>query len=162
MGTHIWECNFCIVMQIWRNLSKNIPPSKRSWYLRIHYGQLESTCLPNNQFFILKISFQKIEHSRILQKFKKIIFLHEKLVWDKNKIWNFQHFLNNINCGKNHKGIRIIPFKQGVCHIVALPFTLKSILRQKKKKFMEIQIFQHAKNIIFKKILQKKPKSFKI
>jgi hypothetical protein len=33
---------------------------------------------------------------------------------------------------------------------VALPFTLKSILRQ-KKRIMETQIFDHAKNIIFKK-----------
>jgi len=34
--------------------------------------------------------------------------------------------------------------QQGVCHIVALPFTLKSILMQ-KKRIMESQIFHHAK-----------------
>jgi hypothetical protein len=34
--------------------------------------------------------------------------------------------------------------KQGVCHIVALPFTLKSTLRQ-KKNYGKIQIFHHAK-----------------
>jgi hypothetical protein len=34
--------------------------------------------------------------------------------------------------------------KQGVCHIVTLPFAFKSILRQ-KKNFMETQIFHHAK-----------------
>jgi len=34
--------------------------------------------------------------------------------------------------------------KQGVCHNVALPFTLKSILRQ-KTNFLETQIFHHAK-----------------
>jgi hypothetical protein len=33
--------------------------------------------------------------------------------------------------------------KQGVCHIVTLPFTLKSILLQKKN--YETQIFHHAK-----------------
>jgi hypothetical protein len=37
-----------------------------------------------------------------------------------------------------------LPLKeQGVCHIVALPFTLKGILRQKKNK--ETQIFHHVK-----------------
>jgi len=35
--------------------------------------------------------------------------------------------------------------KQGVCHTSALLFTLKSILRQKKKSIMETQIFHHAK-----------------
>jgi hypothetical protein len=34
--------------------------------------------------------------------------------------------------------------KQGVCHTVALPFTLKRILRQ-KKNIMKTQIFHHAK-----------------
>ncbi len=34
--------------------------------------------------------------------------------------------------------------KQGVCHTAALPFTLKSILRQ-KESLMETQIFHHAK-----------------
>jgi hypothetical protein len=34
--------------------------------------------------------------------------------------------------------------KQGVCHTVALPFTFKSILRQ-KKIFLATQIFHHAK-----------------
>ncbi len=34
--------------------------------------------------------------------------------------------------------------KQGVCHIVALPFTLKSILKA-KRRIMETQIFHHAK-----------------
>jgi hypothetical protein len=38
--------------------------------------------------------------------------------------------------------------QQGVCHIVALPFTLKNILRQKRN--YETQIFHHAKNTIFK------------
>jgi len=41
------------------------------------------------------------------------------------------------------------PQKQGVCHIVALPFTLKSILRQKKNyRNSNISPF---KNLIFKK-----------
>jgi hypothetical protein len=36
------------------------------------------------------------------------------------------------------------PTEQGLCHTVALLFTLKSILRQKKID-METQIFDHAK-----------------
>jgi hypothetical protein len=47
-----------------------------------------------------------------------------------------------------------------VTHIVALPFTVKSILRQKKN--YENSNISACKNIIFKKILYKKPKSFKI
>jgi hypothetical protein len=39
--------------------------------------------------------------------------------------------------------------KQGVCHSVALPFTLKSILRQKKN--YENSNISPCKNIIFKK-----------
>ncbi len=52
--------------------------------------------------------------------------------------------------------------KQGLCHTLALPFTLKSILRQ-KKNYGNKNIFHNAKNIIFKKSSKtKKPKSFKI
>jgi len=40
--------------------------------------------------------------------------------------------------------------KQGVCHIVALPFTLRKYFKA-KKKFMETQILSPCKNIIFKK-----------
>jgi hypothetical protein len=39
----------------------------------------------------------------------------------------------------------VAKLKQGVRHAAALPFTLKSIFRQKKKSFMETQIFHHAK-----------------
>jgi hypothetical protein len=39
--------------------------------------------------------------------------------------------------------------KQGVCHTVTLPFTLKKILRQKKN--YEISNISPCKNIIFKK-----------
>lgn len=46
--------------------------------------------------------------------------------------------------------------KQGVCHTVALPFTLKSILRE--GELWKVKYF----TIIFKKILQNKPNSFKI
>jgi len=34
--------------------------------------------------------------------------------------------------------------KQGVCHIVALPFTLKKVSKG-ERRIMEIQIFHHAK-----------------
>jgi hypothetical protein len=40
--------------------------------------------------------------------------------------------------------------KQGVCRSVALPFTLNSILRQKKKNYENSNI-SPCKNIIFKK-----------
>jgi len=50
--------------------------------------------------------------------------------------------------------------EQRVCHTVALPFPLKSILKQKKT--YEISNISPCKNIILKKILYKKPKSFRI
>jgi hypothetical protein len=34
--------------------------------------------------------------------------------------------------------------KQGMCHTVALPFTLKSTLFEGKTRIMETQIFHHA------------------
>jgi hypothetical protein len=43
------------------------------------------------------------------------------------------------------------PTKQGMCHTVALPFTLKSIFRQ-KKNYGNLNI-SPCKNISFKKIL---------
>jgi hypothetical protein len=51
--------------------------------------------------------------------------------------------------------------KQGLCHTLAMPFTLKPILRP-KKNYGNSKNISPQKNIIFKKILQKKPKSFKI
>ncbi len=44
--------------------------------------------------------------------------------------------------------------EQGVCHNVALPFTLKSILRQRKKNYENSNILP-CKNIIFKKSSKK-------
>jgi hypothetical protein len=41
-------------------------------------------------------------------------------------------------------------YEQGVCHTVTLPFTLTSILRQ--RRIMEIQIFHHAKIQSSKKV----------
>ncbi len=51
--------------------------------------------------------------------------------------------------------------EQGVCHTMALPFTL-SIIRQKKN--YENSNISPCENVIFKKnpIVKKKPKSFKI
>jgi hypothetical protein len=42
--------------------------------------------------------------------------------------------------------------EQGVCHTTALPFTLKSMLRQ-KEELWKLKYFTVQKNIIFKKIL---------
>jgi hypothetical protein len=50
--------------------------------------------------------------------------------------------------------------KQGVCHTAALPFILRSILWQKKN--YGNKNISPCKNIIVKKILQMKRKSFKI
>jgi hypothetical protein len=51
--------------------------------------------------------------------------------------------------------------KQGVFHTMALPFTLKSILRQKKKNYGNSNI-SPCKNIIIKKNPLRETKSFKI
>ncbi len=64
------------------------------------------------------------------------------------------HFLSTISFG---------PFveKEGESHTMALPVTFNSILSQ-KKNCGNSNIISPCKNIIFKKILKKKPKSFKI
>ncbi len=49
----------------------------------------------------------------------------------------------------NEKGLYPTEHEQGVCHIVALPFTLKRILRQKKN--CQNSNISPCKNIIFKK-----------
>jgi hypothetical protein len=46
---------------------------------------------------------------------------------------------------------------KGVCHTLALPFTLKSILRQ-KKNYDENSNISPCKNIIFKKSSKKETK----
>jgi len=62
---------------------------------------------------------------------------------------------------KNNLLVDSFKQKQGVCHTMALPFTLKSILRQ-KKNYGNSNI-SPCKNIIFKKSSSKRnPKSFKI
>jgi hypothetical protein len=43
--------------------------------------------------------------------------------------------------------------EKGVCHTVALPFTLKSRYLKAKRRNMKTQIFDHELNIISKKIL---------
>jgi len=53
----------------------------------------------------------------------------------------------------------VICSSQGVCHTVALPFTLKSILMQ-KKNYGNSSISPY-KNIIFQKSSKENPKSFK-
>ncbi len=47
-----------------------------------------------------------------------------------------------------------------MCHIGSLPFTLKSILRQKKEELGKFKYFTMQKNLFFKKILWKKTKIF--
>jgi hypothetical protein len=49
-----------------------------------------------------------------------------------------------------HPSQSLMPLKKGVCHTVALPFTLKSILRQ-KMSYGNSNI-SPCKNIILKKI----------
>jgi len=55
---------------------------------------------------------------------------------------SIQSFILNFE-GQNSK-------KQGVCHTMALPFTLKSILRQ-KKNYRNLGHISPCKNIVFKK-----------
>jgi hypothetical protein len=80
------------------------------------------------------------------------------LIFEMNKLLIF--------FGMSHEGdyttITWIPsvVKQGVCYTMPLPFTLKSILRQ-KMNYGNSNI-SPSKNIILKKTLHKKPKSFKI
>ncbi len=50
-----------------------------------------------------------------------------------------------------HKTLQLKKKKRGVSHR-GLAIYIKNILRQ-KKRIIEIQIFHHAKNIIFKKVL---------
>jgi hypothetical protein len=59
--------------------------------------------------------------------------------------------------------LRYIITKGGVCVTLwPLPFTLKSILRQKKGELWKTQIFHQAKNIIFKKYSKRNQNPFKI
>jgi hypothetical protein len=51
--------------------------------------------------------------------------------------------------------------QQGVCHMVALPFTLKSNLKA-KEQLWKLKSFTMQKYINLQKILSKKPKSFKV
>jgi hypothetical protein len=61
------------------------------------------------------------------------------------------HGLRDLNVAKEKKR------KQGMCQIVALPFTLKNILKQKKKlKYFTLQKYS------LKKIPLKETKIFKI
>jgi hypothetical protein len=74
--------------------------------------------------------------------------------WEK-KIWVLKIFEMEKKRSNNYNLI------QGVCHTVALSFTLKSILRR-KKSYGNSNI-SPCKNIIFtKNPLKEKPKSFKI
>jgi len=77
-------------------------------------------------------------------------------------LWAFYYYLGGKG-GKawKNKGMKIV--EQGVCHLtVTLPFTLTSILRQ-KKNYGKFKYFTMQKyNLSKKKALQKKPNSFKI
>jgi hypothetical protein len=62
------------------------------------------------------------------------------------------HFHDSLNQPKkNSSNSKLKVNEQGVCHRVALPFTLKSILRLKKN--IEKLNVSPCKNVIFKKIL---------
>jgi len=54
--------------------------------------------------------------------------------------------------------------QQGVCfsHNVALPFTFKKYLKAKEEELWKFKYFTMQKYNLQKKILKKKPKSFKI
>jgi hypothetical protein len=54
-------------------------------------------------------------------------------------------FFGGLNVTKQNKT------KQGMCHTMALPFTLKSIFKA-KEELWKFKYFSPCKNIIFKKI----------
>jgi hypothetical protein len=62
--------------------------------------------------------------------------------------------LKHFDDTKTHgfKGYGVVTSKQGVCHTVALPFTFKSILRQ-KKNYGNSNISPSKNIIVIKKIL---------
>jgi hypothetical protein len=68
-------------------------------------------------------------------------------VWIKTRKAKKQNKNFSLECRKH--ALKTILKKQGVCHIVALPFTLKCILRQMKN--YENSNISPCKNIIFKK-----------
>jgi len=75
------------------------------------------------------------------------------IFWKKNIAldWRFLIFKNKITLPEDPFPHTPQKKKQGVCHNVALPFTLKSIFRQ-KKNYGNSNI-SPCKNIIFKTIL---------
>jgi hypothetical protein len=69
---------------------------------------------------------------------------------NKTKIAYFEPTLKNPPCLLKKKASQQATKKppkhnKGLCHIVALPFTLKKSILRQKKKFLETPIFQHAK-----------------
>ncbi len=59
--------------------------------------------------------------------------------WIFQKVWSLT-YVTRVHCSGNMKQ----PNKQGMCHIVALPFTIKKYL-QAKEECSETQIFHHVK-----------------
>jgi len=76
-----------------------------------------------------------------------------KQIPEKHKIFSFFHFLRGKNKKQNHQVVQFhhTKRKQGVYHTVALPFTLRSILRQKKKNYENPNISPCKNILIFKK-----------
>jgi hypothetical protein len=61
------------------------------------------------------------------------------------------------------KGLSTLPnYEQGVCHIVALPFTLKTYLKRQKKNCGNSNISPSKKYNLQKKTLKENQKSFKL
>jgi hypothetical protein len=59
-------------------------------------------------------------------------------------------------------GCQCEKLKKGVCHTVALPFTLKKYLKAKEEKLWKPKYFITMQKYNGQKIIKKKPKSFKV
>jgi hypothetical protein len=92
-------------------------------------------------------------------KWGKVFWLWEKFLLRKVKWGNSLFALRKVHL-TSWVPIEQISNKE-VYHTMVLPFTLKSII-QKKIKIMKIQIFHLQEYNLWKEILRKKEKSFKI
>ncbi len=129
------------------------PPDNRSPIPNVIPVQFSSTSKflwnPYNHFWVLKLIFNQKNHS-ILHNF---CFVGPKIVKQQMCILPCLKFCLTIAKVEQEAPWfgRVITSKptKGVCHTVALPLTLKSILRQ-KKNYGNLNI-SPCKNIIFQK-----------
>jgi len=109
---------------------------------QVHATCFTSPLCQNRKFsscYFVKVRFSCLPTRLFFQNYTKglVIFLAHSAHLMKRHTWKMHFWVSKY-------------IKQGVCHTVALPFTLKSMLRQKKKNYGNSNI-SPCKNIIFKK-----------